>query len=154
MMAHSVSWPVAPFRREALANFNNQSSERRSGWRTGADGSVYAIIGCSNGHNNSRVGWHMFVCVSGAPAAAANQRVHLHSSCSTLMRLLLVTRFMPADRTPWCSLRQMTVSLESAGPITTHVSSASLPSVTTDGPPVSGGPPNGAKTRENNQKNV
>lgn len=48
-----------------------------------------------------------------------------------------VTLFIPADNIISAPLLHKTVSLE-YGPIITHVSKASLPSVTTDGPPVPG----------------
>uniref|UniRef100_A0A182U8U9 Uncharacterized protein n=1 Tax=Anopheles melas TaxID=34690 RepID=A0A182U8U9_9DIPT len=57
------------------------------------------------------------------------------SSCSTLIRLSPVTRFMPADRISCGPLRHSTVSLL-YGVITTQVSSASSPTCTSDGPPV------------------
>lgn len=46
-----------------------------------------------------------------------------------------VTLFIPADSITSAPLLQSTVSFE-YGPIITHVSKASFPSVTTDGPPV------------------
>lgn len=64
-----------------------------------------------------------------------NEFSYLHSSCNMLILLSLVTRFTPADRISCCPLRHSTVSFE-YGLMTTHVSNASLPSLTTAGPPV------------------
>lgn len=61
--------------------------------------------------------------------------VNLPSSCRIVTRLSEVTRFLPADKISFCPLRQITVSL-AYGFITTHVSKASPPSATVDGPPV------------------
>lgn len=60
---------------------------------------------------------------------------YLRSSCSTVMRRSCVTRFVPAAKISLFPRRHMTVSF-SNNPIITHVNNASLPSVTTDGPPV------------------
>lgn len=60
---------------------------------------------------------------------------HLHSSCKTRKRLSLVTRFVPAAMISLFPRLHKTVSFEN-DPIITHVNKASLPSVTTVGPPV------------------
>lgn len=60
---------------------------------------------------------------------------HSRSSCNTRMRRSFDTRFIPAAKISLLPRFQMTVSLSNL-PIITHVSKASLPSVTTNGPPV------------------
>lgn len=61
--------------------------------------------------------------------------MYILSSCKTRKRLSLVTLLRPAARISLFPRRHKTVSFE-YGPIITHVNKASLPSVTTVGPPV------------------
>lgn len=72
--------------------------------------------------------------------------LNILSSCNTRKRRSVVTRFVPAAKMSLLPRRHRTVSFINE-PVITHVNKASLPSVTTVGPPV---PKQNSKMRTKN----